>query len=50
MNSSKYEQGVMKDLVRNVIHDNKRFDNIVLFEFVISQCSNNTLKCEEGFM
>ena len=50
MNSSKYEQGVMKDLVQNVIHDNKRFDNNVLLEFVISQCSNNTLKCEEGFM
>ena len=33
-----------------MIHNNKRFDNIILLEFVISQCSNNTRKCEEGFM
>ena len=33
-----------------MIHDNKRFDNIILWEFVISQCSNNTWKCEEGYM
>ena len=26
----------------NVIHDNKRFNDIVLLEFVICQCSNNT--------
>ena len=37
----------MKYLVQNVIHDNKRFDDIVLLEFLISQCSSNTSKCEQ---
>ena len=34
----------------NVIHDNKRFNDIILLEFVICQCSNNTWKCEQWFM
>ena len=33
-----------------VIHDNKSFDDIVLLQFVICQCSNNTWKCERWFM
>ena len=40
----------MKDLVQNAIHDNQRFDVIVLLEFLICQCSNNTWKREQGFM
>ena len=34
----------------NQIHDNKRFSDIILLEFVISQCSNNAWNCELGFM
>ena len=32
----------MKDLVENVIHDKKHFNDIVLLEFLICQCSSNT--------
>ena len=34
----------MKDLLGfyNMIHDNKRFNDIILLESVICQCSNNT--------
>ena len=29
-----------------LIHDNKRFNDIILLEFVICQCSNNAWKCK----
>ena len=44
------EQWFMKNPVQNVIHDEKRFDDISLLEFVISQCSKNTWKSKQGFM
>ena len=34
----------------NLIHDNKHFNNIILLEFVICQCSNNASKWEQWFM
>ena len=37
----------MKDFVQNVIHDNKGFDDTILFEFIIYQSSN---KFEQWFM
>ena len=33
-----------------MIHDNKHFNNIILLEFVICQCSNNASKWEQWFM
>ena len=33
-----------------MIHDNKRFNDIILLEFVTCQCSNNTWKCEQWFI
>ena len=40
----------MKDLVQNVIYHKKRFNDIILLEFVVCQCSNNTFKCENGLV
>ena len=40
----------MKDVVQNVLHNRKYFDDIILLEVVVSQCSNNTHKCEQWFM
>ena len=40
----------MKDLVQNVAHDYKHFDDIVLLEFVVCGCSSNTSKCEYWLM
>ena len=34
----------------DVRHDNKRFNDIILLEFVICQCSYNTWKCKQWFM
>ena len=33
-----------------MIHDNKRFNEIISLKFVICQCSSNTWKCEQWFM
>ena len=33
-----------------MIHDNKRFNEIISLKFVICQFSNNTWKCEQWFM
>ena len=32
----------MKDLHQNVLHDTKTFNDNILLEFVICQCSNDT--------
>ena len=29
------------------MHENKRFNDIILLEFIICQCSNNAWKCEQ---
>ena len=40
----------MKDIVQNVMHDNKGVDDIILLKYVAFQCSNNTSKCKQCFM